>query len=54
MNVVGKSNVGTPITIDALLEHFREPNARLAAWLGRDLGAWNHVTPSLKRCLADD
>ncbi len=30
-----------PATRLQLIEHFREDNDRLAAWLGRDLSAWN-------------
>jgi len=30
-----------PATRERLVEEFREPNDRLAAWLGRDLSAWN-------------
>ena len=32
-----------PETRERLVEEFREPNDRLAAWLGRDLSAWNKV-----------
>lgn len=31
----------SPATRQFLVEEFREPNDRLAAWLGRDLSAWN-------------
>jgi hypothetical protein len=32
-----------PATRERLVEELREPTDRLAAWLGRDLSAWNKV-----------
>lgn len=34
-----------PATDEKLRKHFAEPNKRLSAWLGRDLGAWDQPPP---------